>query len=43
MPNKRSVEYWHNKAEESRVIAQAMTHETTRCEHVTSLLVIWTA
>ena len=30
MPDKRRVDYWHNKAEEARVIAQAMTHEETR-------------
>jgi hypothetical protein len=30
MPDKRSVAYWHNKAEESRVIAESMRNETTR-------------
>jgi hypothetical protein len=30
MPNKRSVEYWHNKAEEARVIARTMRNETTK-------------
>jgi hypothetical protein len=30
MPNNRSVEYWHNKAEETRVIAQTMKNATNR-------------
>jgi len=30
MPDKRSVDYWHNKAEESRVIAETMRNETNR-------------
>jgi hypothetical protein len=30
MPDKRSVDYWHNKAEETRVIAETMRNETNR-------------
>ena len=30
MPTKRNVEYWYNKAEETRVIAQTMKNETNR-------------
>jgi hypothetical protein len=30
MPNKTSIEYWHNMAEETRLIAHAMTYEATR-------------
>jgi hypothetical protein len=30
MPNKTNVEYWHNMAEETRLLADAMTYEATR-------------
>jgi hypothetical protein len=30
MSDKRSVDYWHNKSEEARVIAETMRNETTR-------------
>jgi hypothetical protein len=30
MPNKTNVDYWHNMAEETRLIADAMTYEATR-------------